>query len=148
MGPSDTVVFVWSSTLHLLMDTGMCIHIHPYMCCIVTVDVPSCTTFIIERMMIGICTIYYSEYSLLCCNWFRRNFGRLMIWRIVLIFFGDVSYHLSCNLYVPHLRWSVSISYVVVGFLFLQSEIYFFCFIVKSILEGFAAILLYTKTTS
>ena len=61
----------------------------------------------------------------------------------------DVSYHSSRNLYVSCLRdRSVSISYVVVGFLSLLSKIYFFCFIVKSILERFAALLLYTKTTS
>ena len=62
----------------------------------------------------------------------------------------DVSYHLSRNLYVPRLREMVCeyFFYVVVGFLFLHLEIYFFCFIVKSILEHFAAIMLYTKTTS
>ena len=56
--------------------------------------------------------------------------------------YQDVSYHSSHNLYVPCLRETVCISYVVVGFHFLQSEINFFCFIVKSILELFAAILL------
>ena len=56
----------------------------------------------------------------------------------------DVSHH---SLHSLLQKQSVSISYVGVGFLFLQSEIYF-CFIIKSILKRFAAILLDTKATS
>ena len=60
----------------------------------------------------------------------------------------DVSYHSSGNLCVPRFQETVCEYFnVVVGLLSLQLEIYFFSFVVKSILKHFAAILLYTKTT-
>ena len=64
----------------------------------------------------------------------------------------DVSYHLSHNLNIAHLRETVWVYFLrfrliplsVIG----KLRTYFFCFIVKSILEHLAAILLYAKTTS
>ena len=41
---------------------------------------------------------YYSEYMLVRCNWLRQNFGELMIWRIIRIFFRMFSYQ---SLYTP-----------------------------------------------
>ena len=60
----------------------------------------------------------------------------------------DISYHSLHNLYVRFFeKRSVSVSCIVIGFLFLYLQIYFFCSIVKTILERFASILLYTKTS-
>ena len=88
----------------------------------------------VDKVAVNEFAYMYSEYSLIRHNWFRRNFGRLTIWWIILIFFEMF----------PTICSAVCTFRV----LFLHSEIYFFCFIVKSVLEDFVAILLYTKTTS
>ena len=63
--------------------------------------------------------------------------------------FQDVSYYslLICMFHFFE-KCSGIISNVVVGFLFLKLEIYFFCFIVKSNLERLNLNLFYAKATS